>query len=294
MTKLQWIDKLNEKYSFFKNNVHFFSYSQLEEDRMLIDLKFDSEDGWLRVPKINLHLFQGMLYDLLPAAFAKFLHDTGFETEKRRFKLFAFSWPRGKGRPSFTDKHIVLKTPVQITIASPVDATVSGLSNGVLGKSNVRIGNSMLFCTEILARNPIVDCEEISVYTLSPITCYSTLYKKTGEPYTLYHSPVESEFISQIHTNLARKYTALFPDRTIPEGNVRITPLGEIREQVARFRPDDPRPIKGWWGRFRLRGPRELLQTALDCGLGAKNSAGFGCVEPARSRNQVDISSESR
>ena len=29
---------------------------------------------------------------------------------------------------------------------------------------------------------------------------------------------------------------------------------------------------------FRLEGPQELLQIALDCGLGAKNSAGWGCV----------------
>jgi len=261
---------------------------------MLIDLKFDSEDGSLRVPKINLHLFQGMLYNLLPVAFAQFLHDTGFETEKRRFKLFAFSWPRGKGKPVFMDNHLVFKTPLRITISTPINKTVSGITDGALGKSSVRIGNSTLFCSGILTRNPLVEREEINLYTLSPITCYSTLYKKTGEPYTLYHSPVESEFISQIHTNLARKYNALFPDRAIPEGNVRITPSGEIREQIARFRPDDPRPIKGWWGRFHLQGPRELLQTALDCGLGAKNSAGFGCVEPARSRNQIAISSESR
>ena len=39
-------------------------------------------------------------------------------------------------------------------------------------------------------------------------------------------------------------------------------------------------PIKGWAGDFRLEGPEELLQTALDCGLGAKNSSGWGCVAP--------------
>ncbi|KUK58056.1 MAG: CRISPR-associated protein, Cas6 family, partial [Synergistales bacterium 53_16] len=42
---------------------------------------------------------------------------------------------------------------------------------------------------------------------------------------------------------------------------------------------EDPRPIKGWWGIFRLKGPVELLRIGLDAGLGAKNSAGWGCVE---------------
>lgn len=150
---------------------------------MLIDLKFDSEDGSLRVPKINLHLFQGMLYNLLPVAFAQFLHDTGFETEKRRFKLFAFSWPRGKGKPVFMDNHLVFKTPLRITISTPIKETVSGITDGALGKSSVRIGNSTLFCSGILTRNPLVEREEINLYTLSPITCYSTLYKKTGDTF---------------------------------------------------------------------------------------------------------------
>ena len=47
------------------------------------------------------------------------------------------------------------------------------------------------------------------------------------------------------------------------------------------FKEDNSFPIKGWEGRFKLKGPKELLQVALDCGLGAKNSLGFGCIMPA-------------
>ena len=57
-----------------------------------------------------------------------------------------------------------------------------------------------------------------------------------------------------------------------------VKPLGKVRERAALFSPRTRFPIKGWDGRFRLEGPRELLQVALDCGLGAKNSAGWGCV----------------
>jgi CRISPR-associated endoribonuclease Cas6 len=36
--------------------------------------------------------------------------------------------------------------------------------------------------------------------------------------------------------------------------------------------------IEGWVGRFLLEGPSELLRLALEAGLGAKNSQGFGYV----------------
>jgi len=31
---------------------------------------------------------------------------------------------------------------------------------------------------------------------------------------------------------------------------------------------------------LRLKGPEAMLQVALDAGLGAKNSQGFGCIVP--------------
>ncbi|MDW8006914.1 MAG: CRISPR-associated endoribonuclease Cas6, partial [Thermomicrobium sp.] len=37
--------------------------------------------------------------------------------------------------------------------------------------------------------------------------------------------------------------------------------------------------IEGWVGRFVLEGPPDYLRLALEAGLGAKNSQGFGFVE---------------
>ena len=247
---------------------------------MLIDISIRPKEGEsFQIPRINLYLVQALIYGLLPRAFATFLHEEGYEAADRRYKLFAFSWLKSSARPTFTETHIVFQSPVTVTIATPVRATMSGVTDGVLRNEIVRIGNTPLLCSGVTIREPRAETEDITVYTLSPITCYSTLYRKSGEPFTVYHHPEESDFVEQIHTNLVRKHQALFPESPSPEGKTKITPLGKIREQIARFRPDDPRPIKGWWGRFRLQGPKELLQIALDCGLGAKNSAGFGCVE---------------
>ncbi|MFZ3132612.1 MAG: CRISPR-associated endoribonuclease Cas6 [Desulfosporosinus sp.] len=37
--------------------------------------------------------------------------------------------------------------------------------------------------------------------------------------------------------------------------------------------------IKGYSGMMELSGPSQLLQVAIDAGLGSKNSQGCGCLE---------------
>ncbi|MDW8006824.1 MAG: CRISPR-associated endoribonuclease Cas6, partial [Thermomicrobium sp.] len=44
--------------------------------------------------------------------------------------------------------------------------------------------------------------------------------------------------------------------------------------------------IEGWVGRFVLEGPPDYLRLALEAGLGAKNSQGFGFVEEDVSTDQ--------
>ncbi len=234
------------------------------------------------LPRVNLHMIQAMVYGLLKKEFAKQLHDVGFELEKRRFKLFGFSWLRGEGRPHISKEQIMFRPPARITITSPVDQILNEAAGGALERQVLRLGNNILACQGVQVDTPRIDVDEVTLQTLSPITCYSTLRQHDNRRYTAYLDPRESAFQDQIHNNLVKKFLALHPDRAVPEGRVSFHPLGMPRLQVARFCPEDTMPIKGWWGRFRLQGPAELLQLGIDAGLGAKNSSGWGCVEPVK------------
>ena len=246
---------------------------------MRIDLAFDVKDGnELRLPKINMHLLQAMMYKLMPEDLAGFLHDRGYEFGKRKFKLFTYSWLKGKGRPRFDDRFIYFIPPLHLTVATPISETLEGIANGSLSKRSIRLGNTDLECRSVTIVANEACGDSVTVEALSPVTCFSTLYKQDGSPFTVYHDPREAEFRQQISDNLKKKFSLIHQKEAVPEGQVSITPVGKPRLQVARFKPDDPRPIKGWWGKFRLEGPQPLLQTALDAGLGAKSSAGFGCV----------------
>ena len=246
---------------------------------MQINLTFDSvDDGTIRLSRINLYLLQAMIYKIMPDDLSEFLHDKGYQYEKRTFKLFTYSWLKGKTKCVFDDQFIYFTPPLKLTVTSPISKILEGIANGSLTNQQIRIGNTELECTSVIVVKNEVKGASVVVRTLSPVTCFSTLYRPEGSPYTVYHDPREELFQEHITENLKKKFSLICPEKKVPDEPVSFQPIGNPRQQVARFRPDDPRPIKGWWGKFRLNGPRELLQVALDAGLGAKNSAGFGCV----------------
>lgn len=172
---------------------------------------------------------------------------------------------------------MILPVPVRLTVSTPLHDLAMSFIDGALSKGELRVGHNPVLCGRVEAERQIAEGGTVSVRTLSPITCYETVSLR-GHPYTLFFRPYELEFQRSIQNNLLHKFRAAYPDREAPEGEVRILPLGEMKKRVSFFDPESGFPIKGWWGRFRLQGPKELLQIALDCGLGAKNSAGWGCV----------------
>ena len=227
----------------------------------------------------NQHLLQALVYNLLDSEYARFLHTEGFVYEgKRHFRLFSFSKLYGNGPIELRDDFVLFQPPVRLVITSPVNAILEQLATNALSMGEIRLGNNLLSCKEVKAEHPRAEGEEIEFRTLSPIVCYSTLKKYDNSDFTYYYSPKEKEFGVQIYANLVKKFQLIAPQKEVPEVAVKVESIGSQRRYQV-FSPDDNRPIKGWSGRFKLCGPKSLLQIALDAGLGAKNSAGFGCIE---------------
>ncbi len=215
----------------------------------------------------------------MPQEHASFLHDEGYVVDGHPMKLFSMSWPISVCYPKFQNKFIEMDLPVRLVVSTPIKMTLDGIVNGVLTHDNLRIGNNDVICEKIEAKNIVITSNKITVNTLSPITCYTTMNRPDGRKYTVYFSPYEKDFTFSVNKNLVRKFQALYPDKDIPQQSVKVVALGTPKEQVAKFTDSNPFPTKGWSGKFVLSGPKELLQVAIDCGLGAKNSSGWGCVD---------------
>ncbi|MDY6868288.1 MAG: CRISPR-associated endoribonuclease Cas6 [Chloroflexota bacterium] len=71
-----------------------------------------------------------------------------------------------------------------------------------------------------------------------------------------------------------RKYRAVH-DKAPPKGNITVQALSRMQQHIVNYKGFF---IKGYSGRLKLKGPQELLQMALETGLGSKNSQGFGFV----------------
>lgn len=244
------------------------------------------ERGEVRLPKASLSLLQAAIYGMLPHDMAQDLHDEGFRYEKRQFKLFTFAWLRGRGKKRFSGNQVCFASPLTFEIASPLDGLLGSMAAGIMERGSLRLGNNHLECTELRTRSyeaPQGEKASLDIRALSPITCYSTLLRQDGRKFTHFHSPRDGDFQKLLGDNLRKKYALLFPHEEVPPGEVSLEPLGNsFRETAAKFCAEDALPIRGWWGNFRLCAPGELIQVALDAGLGSKNSGGWGCIRPLK------------
>lgn len=205
------------------------------------------------------------------------IHDEGFDSDGRKMKLFAMGWPCSCARPQFGENTIIFPLPLKLTVSTPINELMKGLTAGAMSRDDIRVGNNHLTCGGIEKKEYKADSNTITVRTLSPVTCYDSV-ERNGRNYTKYFTPEDDEFQTGIYINLQRKYRLLNPDKDIPSERFTIKATGHVKERVSMFEKGGLFPVKGWWGKFRLEGSREILQTALDCGLGSKNSSGWGCI----------------
>jgi len=234
-------------------------------------------------PAVPIHynyLIQAAIYAALPEEIAARLHDQGFAAGKRIFKMFSFSRLTGRFILDKTEGTISFPGEISFVITSPDTGFFLALINNLLTRGQIQVGQSLLLIDEIRFEEQVADGEVLTVRTLSPVVAYSTLLRPEGGKYTCYYQPGEGEFDRLVTANLAKKYEAFYGRRP-PEGEVRARPLDRPRLHVTAYKST---VVKGYTCRLKLQGPQDLLQLALDAGLGGKGSQGYGCVEKVARR----------
>ncbi|NLY39813.1 MAG: CRISPR-associated endoribonuclease Cas6, partial [Firmicutes bacterium] len=92
------------------------------------------------------HLVQGMIYrGMENPLLSCYLHEHGFQLEKRRFKLFTFS--RLLGQEVYFNRNkktLALTPPIKLVICSPISYIMQELGTGFLRQGDVRIGDTRL------------------------------------------------------------------------------------------------------------------------------------------------------
>ncbi len=224
----------------------------------------------LEVPLHYNYMLQSFVYKLMGKLSDK-VHDQGFG-EYRKFKLFVFSklFPASLERKG---RKLILEPPIRFFVATPLEELASSMVETLL--SHVHKLENM-YVSKVNVIDIKVDGNNLEVFAISPITAYRTFKDSEGKHKTMYFHPAEREFKELLERNLRRKYRIVYGKDY--EGELSIEPLAIRYPQDYRRIIYKGILVKAWEGRYRLNANKDMLELALLCGLGAKNSQGFGMV----------------
>ena len=232
-------------------------------------------DAPLELPINYNHVMQASLIAWLNnEEYQKFLHDCGYEYENRTFKMYSYSKIFGTFRIDKENKKIIFFDSIYFYISSYDRSFVEYLGRNIITENKLNLVGNLLSLEKFECIVEKVE-EECMVKTLSPITVYSTLMGQNGKKKTYYYSPFECEFSELIKNNLIKKFEA-FNCKKLESYDFEITPIKEtLKESIILYKGFI---VKGWNGVFKLKGNKELIEVALNAGLGSKNSQGMGCI----------------
>ena len=228
-------------------------------------------------------MVQGWIYHHLGAGLAEKVHTDGWQDGNRRLRFFTFS--RLGGNVRVRDGRILFLGEMRLRIASPLSELLGDLASELIRTGRMSLGNVDFEVISVEVPPPHQFERPVLLKALSPITTYSTLTTGDGRKKTYYYAPQEPDFARLVLENLRRKIRT-WTGEDIPSDGASFRPVKVSNRNlvVARYKGTI---VKGWTGIYELDAPEPYFRMALDAGLGAKNSQGFGFVEVWEPRKQA-------
>jgi len=190
-------------------------------------------------------------------------------------------------KPRFEKGELVSsKNIVWFYVSSPIDSLMAHLLTLNLVGKHFSIGKTSFIIDKISLVNPPQFKRKLIGETLSPLSLsifmeerHSPTYLNWNDSYWGYH----------IKKNLIRKYELLYdskPEDTYLEFNWDFS-KGEPKSRLITLEKlnENEFKVRGWMGKFMLKGSKQLLKLAWDWGLGEKNYLGFGMWNNVPERN---------
>ncbi len=252
---------------------------------MRIKITCDTGTG-IRLP-INYNYFlTGAIYRFLKESdpeYAHFLHQGGYEQEKRRFKLFTFSQLMAKEREIRGDQ-IHFRSPLTWCVSSSQEPFLENFAAALMQTGILQIEHHRLRVQDVeVLRQPRFG-PQMTFRCLSPITM-STVRERANKLDTHYCLPDDPQFSELVRQNLIRKYEAVYRQPPQEQSFAMTFDPAYIDKKggrVTRLVDFKGTKIRGILSPFHVIGAPELIHVGYACGFGDKNSMGFGMVEVVR------------
>ncbi len=228
-----------------------------------------------------------VIYKIISSAdkeYAAFLHNTGYQVANKQFKLFTFSDLTTSF--SIENKKMVLRqNEATLIVCFHLSQAAEKFIQGLFLNQQIEIAGSgckTIFTIHSVMSLPVADLQggEILVKPLSPLV----VGRKNSRGNYDYLAPDAPDYTSLLMNNLYEKYASLQEEITGKKLSLKIEvenygqpPRSRLITIKAGTAAETK--IKGFMNfKLRLRGSPELLELAMNAGMGVYNALGMGCV----------------
>lgn len=230
------------------------------------------------LPLAYNELLHGLIYNCWRKEHPE-LHDVGFRGGSATYRFFTFGPLRGKGSIDSKRRTYRLEGPVAFEVRSPLEDLLDVLASELACRGSARIGAYELPLVNLDACDRLLFPRRALIRAVQPIVASRSekLLTEQGDVknHTVFLSPEEDGWASMVQRNAAGKANTMGLTCGM---DLQIIPLSSsrMRRRVTRFKGSI---ITGWKGEFALSCDPQLMQLLYSCGLGSKNSEGFGMFE---------------
>lgn len=225
------------------------------------------------------HQLQALIYDLLRRGGGEAMHEDSLDFGLRQYKLFTFSSLRG-GKVLSGRKSLSFDNSAFLDVRSVRPEFCEALLSGLSADAPLHLFGQSLTVRSIKTKDAPITESKLRIKMLSPLTVH-----KTGlDGFSEYLGPLDPGFSEEVNSNFARKYYAFTGEE--PTSNIAIKAMAVgARDKYLTLYKRVGQPggkdiyITGWRGEYELSGRVEYLNFLYYCGLGARNSDGFGLFE---------------
>lgn len=272
--------------------VDTFSGSRIQLQGMRFRINLEPEPGsGLLLPINYQYELSSWIYRTLEkgdADYSSWLHNQGFGSGDKRFKLFTLSGLHFGRYKVLGDRIRVEESPVSFVLSLYATSTAGPFIAGLFREQLLRLGDhrsEVRFVVTRLEKLPGMACGSSMQFTMETPCVIS---RREGKE-VKYLSPEDTGYADQFIGNLLSKYKALVEEKQIVpgeesrnwDGEMKFEPLGKSRSKLITIKAGTPQQtqVKGFLFPFRLTVPPDLLRIGYYAGFGEKNSVGFGYGE---------------
>lgn len=225
--------------------------------------------------------------------FATWLHDNGYINHRGKpLKLFNFS-KIFFSQYKVEGNSILASGPIKVIFSSPLgDSIVPAFINGILNTRSITIANNT-YGAKFKIHNVIKIPEpyfipDMKFIALNPIVVSIIRESDDGKKAIHFFRPDDEDLIYQLKKNLLGKYLLIHREKyeglihikldseyiNKVGGYKKITKLITIKEGTA-----EEIKVKGFVCPIEISANAKMQKIVYDCGLGERNSMGFGMVD---------------